>query len=99
MLTTLCVLLAWRLRLSEVRADEAPITDQGLSDVPPGPDWGGQGTADSDIQGPQGSDIMYPDPDPSPEAPVTADTEECQCRSMRRCVDCEDLRPCPGDNR
>lgn len=86
MLTALCVLLAWRLRLSEVRADEAPITpiiDWGLAGDAPGPDLG--------------SDILYPDP--SPEAPVTPDTDLCQCRSMRRCVDCEDLRPCPGENR
>ena len=104
MLAALCVLLAWRLRLTEVRADQTPITDQG-QDVAPAPDYAPDWGRDihdpqgSDIQAPQNSDIIYPDPDPGPAPPVTEDTEQCQCRSMRRCVDCVDLRPCPGENR
>ena len=31
---------------------------------------------------------------------TNSDMAECQCKSMRRCLDCEDLKPCPGgDNR
>ena len=69
-----------------------PIRDQGIDvdDVAPGP------------IGLSNSDIMTPAPGPGIAGPVTPDDTPdsgCKCRSMRRCVDCEDLRPCPGENR
>ena len=147
------VLLIQLLDHTEVRAEplqiQIPSQDQGINDVAPSPDGGGQDIADGDIhlpahqdqgmdwlaQGPPNSDIRRPkiadvapasdgvDQDPSGSdirtrapGPVIVDPiidpiidpivtpddtpdSGCKCRSMRRCVDCEDLRPCPGENR
>ena len=81
---------------------------QGIDDDAPSPDSGDQGPS---TWGPSGSDIKTPGPgpvivdpiiDPIIDPIVTPDDTPdsgCKCRSMRRCVDCGELRPCPGENR
>ena len=80
--------------------------DQGM-------DWLGQGPSNNDIKwpvqdqgiaaddvapGPDGVDPIL-DPIVDPMNPDDTPDSGCQCRSMRRCVDCGELRPCPGENR
>ena len=80
--------------------------DQGM-------DWLGQGPSNNDIKwpvqdqgiaaddvapGPDGVDPIL-DPIVDPMTPDDTPDSGCQCRSRRQCVDCEDLRPCPGENR
>ena len=110
MFAALVLLLA--RELGEVRANvahQAPVPNWGNSqlgsDIPPGAprgsNLGNDIIKDKDVM--MNSTRMTNDipdivttPSPSP------DTFECstgECWPMRRCVDCEKLRPCPGENR
>jgi len=81
---------------------DVKVDIDGVAPMDPPPNWGPDSLVKDDIMPniPRGfnlgDDIVPDKPGVSP-SPATSDMmAECPCRATRKCLDCEDLKQCPG---